>query len=125
MPIRQLLEQKRARYAWDRVNEVKDGSFRKEYKALARSAGADIQTNGLGQTLAFWKSKRDSEAHSNLYDHVSNWVGKQLHESWDTADLLAKLTERETSIDQYRQATTEAAAVLVWLKRFAEAEIAD
>ncbi len=125
MATRQMLERERARYAWEKIGEVKVGGFDKEYKALARSAGADIQINGLGQTLAFWKSKRDSDAHSKLYEHVSHWVRKRVDESWIGVDLLQKLIEEETSGDQYRRATTEAAALVVWLKRFAEAEIAD
>ncbi len=125
MATRQILEQRRARYAWEKVGEVKGGGFAKEYKALARSAGADIQTNGLGQTLAFWKSKRDSDAHGKLYEHVSYWVGQRVDESWAGADLLQKLIEENTSSEQYRRATTEAVALLIWLKRFAEAEIAD
>jgi CRISPR-associated protein Cmr5 len=125
MATRQMLEQKRARYAWERVGDVKGGGFAREYRALARSAGADIQTNGLGQTLAFWRSKPDSHAHSKLYEHVSNWLCERVDETWVGADLLEKLIEENTSGDQYRRAAAEALALLVWLKRFAEAEIAD
>jgi CRISPR-associated protein Cmr5 len=124
MATRQILEQQRARYAWSKVEGVKGGGYAKEYRALVRSAGADIQTSGLGQTLAFWKSK-DSDAHSKLYEHVSGWVGKRVDESWTDVDLLHQLIEETTSSDQYRRATIEATALLVWFKRFAEAEISD
>ncbi|MGB3220559.1 MAG: type III-B CRISPR module-associated protein Cmr5, partial [Anaerolineae bacterium] len=50
------LEQRRANYAWRRIDEVKKKRFAKKYGQLARSAPADVQTNGLGQTLAFWRA---------------------------------------------------------------------
>jgi CRISPR-associated protein Cmr5 len=125
MATRQEIERRRAEYAWNKVCEVKDGNCGKEYKALARSAGADIQSGGLGQTLAFWRSKKDSAARAVLYDHISQWVCQEVSSSWRNADLLPKLIEQNTSSDLYRRATLEAAAVLVWIKRFAEAEFAD
>jgi CRISPR-associated protein Cmr5 len=86
---------------------------------LARSAPADIQANGLGQTLAFWKAKGE-EHHRCLFDHVSQWVKGQIGFSDD--DLLQwVVTAADT--DGYRRATAEAIAFLIWLKRFAEAEL--
>ena len=38
-------------------------------------------------------------------------------------DLLRKLTEPDAGSDVYRRATAETLAYLVWLKRFAEAEL--
>lgn len=117
MSTRQTQEQGRAAQAWKDVSsDVKEG-FAKEYKALAASASADIQTNGLGQTLAFWLSKGKDE-HTTLYSHVSTWVISRMGEN---GDLLQWITQTDST--HYRRATVEALAFLGWLKRFAQAEL--
>jgi CRISPR-associated protein Cmr5 len=132
MSKRQTTEQERARRAMEcvadvkRANENKKDGWAKEYGSLARSAAAGIQSSGLGQRLAFWYSKgwegnrpkRDQFTY--LYNHVSDWVGEQM--GWKGKDLLTQLT-REATTAQYRRATAEAQAFLVWLKRFAEAQL--
>ncbi len=118
MSTRQTQEQERAARAWENVsNGVKGKGFAKEYKALAASAPADIQTNGLGQTLAFWLSKGKGE-HKALYGHVSAWVISRMGAS---GDLLQWINQTDST--RYRQATVEALAFLGWLKRFAQAEL--
>lgn len=118
MSTRQTQEQERAKQAWQDVrDDVKGKDFAGEYKALAVSAPADIQTNGLGQTLAFWLSKGKQE-HKTLYRHVSNWVMRKMGAS---SRLLEWITEVDSTA--YRQATVEALAFLGWLRRFAQAEL--
>jgi CRISPR-associated protein Cmr5 len=114
------LEQKRAKGAWQNIAQVKGESYQKEYGSLVRRAPADIQINGLGQTLAFWRAKGKHE-HNTLYKHVSDWVMTRLGKQHQQG-LLAWIT-LEATTDQYRQATAEAMAFLLWLKRFAEAEL--
>lgn len=133
MSTRQTTEQKRARQAMEWVGEVNKigGDAAKEYSSLARSAPADIQSNGLGQTLAFWRSKGwdksnpKNNGHTLLYQHLSQWVCGRM--GWDEKanpyGLLGWLVERDTA--DYRRATAEAQAFLVWLKRFAEAELGE
>ena len=118
----QTIEQKRARAAWDAVLAVKgQESYKEKYLALVRSAPADVLTNGLGQTLAFLKAKGKGE-HKALSKHLSRWVCPQM--GWtQNDDLLRKLTEPDAGSDVYRRATAETLAYLVWLKRFAEAEL--
>uniref|UniRef100_A0A7C4PHX0 CRISPR type III-B/RAMP module-associated protein Cmr5 n=1 Tax=Anaerolinea thermolimosa TaxID=229919 RepID=A0A7C4PHX0_9CHLR len=115
------LEQERAAHAYEAVKNAK-GKKDKELKSLARSAPASIQSNGLGQTLAFWKAKKE-EHHLALYNALSGWLKKQLPLTNDL-DLLEWIATTATSL-QYRQATAEALAYLNWYKRFAEAELAD
>jgi CRISPR-associated protein Cmr5 len=117
----QTIEQKRARAAWDNVLAVKEQNYKGEYRSLVRSAPADVLTNGLGQTLAFLKAKGKGE-HRDLLKHLSQWVCPQMGWAQDD-DLLDKLTEPAASSDVYRRATAETLAYLVWLKRFAEAEL--
>ena len=122
------LEQQRAQAAWECVQQVKRAEFAAEYRSLARSATADIQANGLGQTLAFWRAKgyesgqpKQNSEHRALLDHVSQWLAGQL--KWPGGgDALAWITQ-QASTDDYRRASTEAIAFLNWVKRFAEAEL--
>jgi len=116
---RRSLEQQRAKAAWESVRSVDAGD--KEFLSLARGAPADIQANGLGQTLAFWKAKK-GPGHNSLYRAVSGWVSERLSLRHG-ADLLEWVV-KEASTEDYRRATVEAMAFLTWLKRFAEAELA-
>jgi CRISPR-associated protein Cmr5 len=119
MSRQRSLEQKRAKAAWERVSAVKGQSFAGKYGQLARNSPANIQANGLGQTLAFWKAKGE-EHHRHLFNHVSEWVKGQI--GFLDGDLLQwVVTTADT--DGYRRATAEAIAFLIWLKRFAEAEL--
>jgi len=118
MSVQRTIEQRRAERAWQNVRDVREKQ--REYLALARSAPADIQTNGLAQTLAFWRAKNEPH-HRDLYGHVSAWVMEQLRHPGQ--ELLEWITDSNTTSDQYRQATVEAMAFLVWIKRFAEAEL--
>jgi CRISPR-associated protein Cmr5 len=126
------LEQRRAAGAWTYVSQVRDNGkdYAKEYASLAKSAPADIQSNGLGQTLAFWRAKgfdkgkpkaNGANAHYQLLTHVSEWTGNQLMLS-NSKELLEWVV-KDASTDQYRRATTEAIAFLSWVKRFSEAEL--
>lgn len=138
MSRQRSLEQERAREAWDCVEQVRSCNeeleerkrYAKEYNSLARSAPADIQGNGLGQTLAFWRAKgfengkpkdNGDNAHCQLFAHASARIRRQLSlpEARDVVEWIAK----EATTEEYRRATTEAMAFLIWLKRFAEAEL--
>jgi CRISPR-associated protein Cmr5 len=134
----QSLEQKRAAAAWAFVENVKKNgknkkgeSFAKDYGSLAKDAPAHIQSNGLGQTLAFWyakgfekgEPKKGNNEHAQLFGDVSRWVGKQIkgNENLNLLDWIIK----DANTNDYRRATAEAMAFLQWLKRFAEAELED
>jgi CRISPR-associated protein Cmr5 len=117
--IQRTQEQDRAARAYADVTSVRGHSYASKYKSLVRSAPADIQTSGLGQTVAFWRAKGKDE-HGALYQHVSIWLkGKFGY----TGELHQWIIDARTSSDDYRRATVEAMAYLGWLKRFAEAEI--
>ena len=120
------LEQRRAASAWANVEDVHTHgtSYKKEYGQLARSAPADIQTNGLGQTLAFWRAKANREPHHRaLFEHVSSWTKQRI--GYDGGLNLLEWVVTEASTNDYRRATAEALAFLIWIKRFAEAELAE
>ncbi len=121
MSKQRTLEQERAKAAWDRISAVKGKPYADKYGQLAKGAPAEIQANGLGQAVSFWraKGKREPE-HRDLYDDVSIWL-KQKVTGRD--DLIGWIMDEKTTSSQYRRATAEAMAFLLWLKRFAEAEL--
>ena len=119
MSRQRSLEQERAKAAWDCVAAVKGQGHAGKYGQLARSAPADIQANGLGQTLAFWNAKGEAH-HRTLLNDVSKWVKDQMKLSEDS---LLEWVIKTADTDGYRRATAEAIAFLTWLKRFAEAEL--
>lgn len=133
MSQQQSLEQKRAKAAWAKVEQMRTKSYAKEYGQLAKSAPAAIQTNGLGQTLAFLRAKGSKDgrpkdggdnAHWKLQEHISEWVLGYLSQT-HTNGLLGWVMAENTSTDEYRRATAETMAFLSWLKRFAEAELGE
>jgi len=122
------LEQERAKRAWDCVKEAKGRgqNTAKDYGTQARDLPARLQTNGLGQTLAFLKSKGyengrpKSHGHVLLLEHVSAWVMEQVGAG--DQDLLEWVINSASS-EEYRRVMAEAMALAEWLKRFAESEL--
>ena len=119
------LEQERAKVAWKAAESAKGKGavYADKYGQLVRGAAADIQTNGLGPTLAFWRAKGSGNDtyFINLLADVSSWVKSQVEFS-DDQGLLHWIIETATT-DEYRRARSEAIAYLGWLKRFAEADL--
>lgn len=125
MSPQRLLEQRRAEWAWQAAMAAKEKGedYADSYGQAARGATADILMSGLGQTLAFWRArgKNKSEWYNLLYTHLSAWLSSG-PEPISTGDLLEWIRST-ASPDDYRRATAEAMAALIWLKRFAEAEL--
>lgn len=111
----QTLEQQRAAHAWKKVQAV--SQRQKEFRSLAMSLPADIQANGLGQTLAFLAAKKEEE-HKQALAAITEWVKHRLNIT--ESDFIQWLMTEATS-EEYRRATAEAIAYAIWLKRFAEA----
>jgi len=120
MSRQRSLEQERAKAAWEKVSAKRQKTDQAEkYGQLAKGAAADIQSNGLGQTLAFWRAKGEAH-HEALLKDVSEWVKGQL--KFDQKLTLLDWIIQKATTDEYRRATAEAMAFLAWVKRFAEAE---
>lgn len=120
-PQQQLSEQQRAARAWKNITDVPGQTDETKYGSLARRFPALLQTNGLGQTLAFLRAKAgqdESDHHHVLYNQASTWVME--HMTGSQGDLLEWILSE--SSDAYRRATTEAIAFSIWLRRFAEAQ---
>lgn len=118
MTTQQTLQQQRAASAWQMIEQVPKAEQGK-YGSLVRGLPALIQSDGLGQTLAFLlaKGKGSKNAHQLAYDQLSAWVTKQLDAKERLLDFILK-----ADTATYRRATTEALAYLQWIKRFAEAK---
>ena len=102
-------EQARMAQAWQDVAAIAKAGFANDYKQLVRSAPADIQTNGLGQVVAFWRSKK-KDAQDKLYEHLSDWLVNRVKLA--KPDLQKWITDANTTSSAYMRATREAIAYL-------------
>ncbi len=121
------LDQRRAAYAWEKVQGCS-----KEYENLAKSAPALIMNNGLMQILAFFetkaKSKKSKDYYKQFNEHICEWLGKQFQHidefpknkgEFNFKAIMTALYQSEPLV--YRQATEEALALLRWIRQFAPA----
>lgn len=116
----QTLQQQRAKYALNRVNDaIKDKVNQKEYKSYAASLPAMIHTNGLGQAVAFFRSKGKNDTHFALYKLLSDWLTQADQPYYGYKDLLEGIVNED--MQQYRLAQMEAQALMSWVKKFAKA----
>jgi CRISPR type III-B/RAMP module-associated protein Cmr5 len=121
------LEQERAAFALERVEEViKKGKDKAKYKTQLLKLPARLHNNGLGQTVAFYLSSGGEKPEVVICNWIETWlrkreiVGQQVR-------LIDGITGRHVTPDKaeadYREASVEVRALSVWLKRFAEAFI--
>jgi len=131
------IEQERAKYALKCIDEVKskdNSELEKNYSSYVKKSPALILTNGLGSTLAFYKSKIGKEgdekkpeklAYNLLYDYINDWVsGKEYDKVNFTKgqDLLDWITKTASSLEVF-QVTQEIVRLLTWMSKFAKAEL--
>lgn len=119
----QTLQQRRAKHAWEKIQQVdgKSADKKKKYGSLVRGLPQLIQTDGLGQMLAFLLAKagNDPESeHGLAYAHIADWIKTEF--KLPDAKLMEWLLGQSTA--EYRRATAEVLAYINWLKRFAEAK---
>lgn len=127
----QSIEQKRAKYALEKVQTkvleifTNNNDVKKKIdnlKARTNEMPAMIQMNGLGQTVAFYLSKGKEEqgaknAHLFAYELLSDWLEKEMR-IYDKP-LINGITEGDMTT--YRMAQAEAQALLIWVKKFSKA----
>jgi CRISPR-associated protein Cmr5 len=115
----QTMQQKRAKYALEKVESARKLNVKqqKEYKSYASGFPAMIQMNGLGQAAAFYFSQGGT--HKILYDLLSGWLTQPDQPYAGIRDLLHGVTQRD--MHAYRLAQAEALALLEWVKQFAKA----
>lgn len=124
-------EKRRARFALRRVRSVTEKH--EKYQTLLRKLPARLHANGLGQTAAFLLAKGAGEPEGTVYEWLA--AGLQEAEIYSDDQLIQNLVGAGTVLNNdvvqagveanYRRASTEARALATWLKRFAEAFLAE
>jgi CRISPR-associated protein Cmr5 len=123
MAIKEL-ERDRAKFAYNRVEEVSEDSSIKhsEYKSYCKKIPSMIQTNGLSATFAFMYSK--GKTYGVLYNEVDKWLIQRYKGDADLdneQELMKKLLSLEST--KYRKVTIEILALFNWLRRFADGKL--
>lgn len=126
----QLLAQRRAKHAWDRIVEVTQfptDRQKEEYAREAKKLPTRIMAAGLGQALAFLLAKAKGKSDKpkthlkKLHDDLTAWLRERPLPLKKNESLLESLIQ--DGGDFARRATDEVLAYLQWLNRFAEAEL--
>lgn len=127
------LEQRRAKFALEKIEELKKPGARKEdlpkFKSQLLKLPARLHTNGLGQTVAFYLAAGPGKPE----DVICTWIEAWLRDAgiYGQGRLIDWITGSAEGLDDdqsetlYRNASVEARAFAGWLKRFAEAFIAE
>lgn len=128
------LEQERASFALNKIEELKRNDQRKKelpkYKTQLLKLPARLHTSGLGQTVAFYLASGSGSPEATICGWLESWLrtvkvyGDGRLIDWITGSVKDLEGEAGKAETQYRQASAEARALAVWLKRFAEAFIA-
>lgn len=121
----QTIEQQRAFAAWEAVG----ANPSEKYETLLQGVPAAIHTAGLGQTIAFYLTRKARTEYADLLTHLAEWVVPRVGNADTDADTtpsgLMKAIQECESQQFYRRFTTETLAYLGWLKRFASARLLD
>lgn len=129
------MEQKRARFALERVEEVLSDQhlkgFRKKFLIELRHLPAHLHWGGLGQAaaslLAAPTNDPTNDPRRRIYKWLEDWLRQSgiYHVAKDKQpSLIQSVTGsggHDALQDRYIAATREARAIAVWLKKFAEA----
>ncbi len=127
----QTIVQARAKYVLEKVNKL-DGlkkEQKKNFVSYASGLPAMIHMNGLGQAMAFTKSKGSGKkddkkiSHNALYDIVSDWLCKDQQVYARHDDILKGITQQ--NMQDYQLAQIETLLLMGWVKKFAKAFLAD
>lgn len=135
---RKTLDQKRAHEAYQAVKGVAglSASQQSDYASRARELPAMLLKSGIGQTLAFLLSKnkdnsRIATAEGRVVAQLDAWVGPRVFgmEKFPVTPTVTMDRLLKAVIDgdrsAFQRATDEAMAYATWLKRFAEAFLAE
>lgn len=115
--MQQTMQQQRAAYALQCVQDAVAHTNHKEYKSYASQLPAMIHMNGLGQAAAFFRAKGGT--HLALYQVLSTWLCKEQQPYHGCNDLLEGITTKD--MHHYRLAQAEAQMLMDWVKKFAKA----
>ena len=116
-----MLEQKRAKYALDKV--LKEKKDKEKYGTFIRRLPPMILTNGLGQALAFLLADAEGKEEKpswRIYSQMQQWliIEQKIYAKPDSG-LIETIVRGSRS--DYMHAQQEALSLLVWMKKFADA----
>lgn len=125
------LEQQRAAFALEHVESVKDRDDAAKYKTQLLKLPSRLHNSGLGQTVAFYLASGQDSPEATICTWLQQWLGRDVYAQAGGGRLIDWITGHHQSLREgngdaallYRQASREARAMAVWLKRFAEAFI--
>lgn len=121
--MERTLEQERAAFALQNVEQVKNGDQKAKYKTQLLKLPSRLHSNGLGQTVAFYLSAGHGKPEWEICRWLESWLGEDHRGIYaGRTSLIHNIAGQDE--DRYREASAEARALAVWLKRFAEAFIA-
>jgi len=118
------MDQQRAEFALKTIDAFsnRDESSQAELRRYLIQLPALIQMNGLGQALAFYRSKGMPSSHGDIYSLLGKWLCEKpegrIFNIGET-DVLRAITSAD--MFRYMAAQNEALALLEWLKKFASA----
>ncbi len=125
--MKESLDQKRARFAWEKVHGQSV-----EYAKLAKGAPALIMQSGLMPVLAFLKDK-NKKHHQALLAHLCEWLhnneqfkGRINNAEFNTVMAALMGNAQGNAAEHarfYQQATAEVMALLRWIRQFAAAVV--
>jgi CRISPR-associated protein Cmr5 len=120
----QTLQQQRAKHALQKVKDLIPLNEGDKLKARANELPFMIHTNGLGQALAFFKSKKDKDGYDKLFLILQSWLTQNEKDTKGRPfagkpDLMVAITEAD--FQTYRIAQAEAIQYMDWVKKFASA----
>lgn len=121
--MERTLEQERAAFALANVERIKGGEQKAKYKTQLLKLPSRLHSNGLGQTVAFYLSAGTDKPEWEICRWLETWLGEAHRGIYKGREPLIHNIAKQDE-DRYREASAEARALAVWLKRFAEAFIA-
>ena len=118
------LEQDRASFALAKIDSIPEGEKAK-FKTQLLKLPARLHNNGLGQTVAFYLSAGPDKPETRICGWLETWLGEKRTIYPSRQPLIQSIAGNNVNNPEarYRQASVEARALAVWLKRFAEAFI--
>lgn len=120
------LVQERARFALHHVKAVAGTRDAPKFKTELKDLPARLHTGGLAQTMATCLAEGDGSVRVQIYEWLQEWLRLPPISYPVGSSLMESIVGATPGPDfdpevKYREASEEARALAVWLKKFAEA----
>lgn len=120
-----ITQNKRAAFAYTQVRQTLDtyhenSDEQERFRTYVKKMPTMIQTNGLGQTLAFYFSKGSTtKEYKDIYNIITQWLQRS---SIPGIDGTKELVETVIQLDSqhYRLVTIEILELLNWMRKFVD-----